>query len=446
MFGVAKIERHIDREGCDAYPLKMRLWPALLLILFTLGCDDDDTVPADSGPSDAASDSGTEDSNVADGSTEDGGIPDGSTPDGGGGDTGVEPGVRPIGPRPVTPTELSLGTIFAAPDGTGTECTEAAPCDVWEAVDQAAAGDVVFMRGGVYAIDRNLTFRGRGTSPAPAIFESYPGETAILEGSRDADDEYYLRAVDAPIVLRLFEIRRMPRSGISVRSSDHVLEGLRVYDNLLSGIHVHESYDVPSSNRNLITDCVVYDNSGAGLLSPEFADGGNSDGISMSSGIGNRIENCLVYGNSDDGIDTWRTTESYVGYSIVHGSGIASGNGQGFKAGGAPPSATSFVEHCLSYDNRGAGFDFNSGDQVTFLNNTAWDNDGSGFYSGDNTRVENNLADDSNPFGGGATPENSSWQRDGSVMFISTDPDSPDFLRPTPGGGFEDIGAHAGRE
>lgn len=237
----------------------------------------------------------------------------------------------------------------------------------------------------------------------------------------------------------------MPRAGISVRSSDHLLEGLRVYDNLLSGIHVHESYDVPSSNRNLIRDCTVFGNSGAGLTSAEFADGGNSDGISMSSGIGNRVENCLVYDNSDDGIDTWRTTESYVGYSIVHGSGIASGNGQGIKAGGAPPSATSFVEHCLSYDNRAAGFDYNSGDQVVFLNNTSWDN-GRGFWSGDDTRVENNIAGESDAFGGNATPENNSWQRSGTVTFISTDPSSPDFLRPTAGGGFEDIGAYADRE
>lgn len=358
-------------------------------------------------------------------------------------DAGTEP--RAIGPRPVAATPLSAGTLFAAADGSGDACTVGEPCDLWEATDQAAAGDVVFMRGGVYAIRENVYFRGRGTDPAPVVFESYPGETAILEGSRDADDEYYIRVVDDPVVLRLFEVRRMPRQGIAVRSSDHVLEGLRVYDNLLSGIHVHESYDTPVSNRNLIRDCIVYGNSGAGLLDGEFADGGNSDGISMSSGIGNRVENCLVYDNSDDGIDTWRTTDSYVGYSIVFGSGIASGNGQGIKAGGAAPSATSFVEHCLCYNNRAAGFDYNSGDHVVFLYNTSWGN-GRGFYAGDNTRVENNIAGEADALGGSATAENNSWQRDGTVEFISTDPTSTDFLRPTAGGGYDDIGAYADRE
>ena len=422
----------------------MRL-PAWFLPLFVtspfgLGCGDDDGV--DAGAPDATSDVGLDVAGDATGDTPPDVVTDAEVRD-----VGAGAGPRPLGPRRVEPTPLSEGTLFASPEGSGDECSEASPCDVWTVAERAAAGDVVFLRGGTYVIERNLSFRGRGTEPAPVVFESYPGETAVLEGSADAADEYYLRVLGDPVVLRLFEVRRMPRAGISVRTSDNVLEGLRVYENLLSGIHVHESYEVPSSNNNLIADCIVHDNSGAGLDSPEFADGGNSDGISMSSGIGNRIENCLVYGNSDDGIDTWRTTESYVGYSIVHGSGLASGNGQGIKAGGAPPSATSFVEHCLSYDNRAAGFDFNSGDEVVFRHNTAWNNDGSGYYAGDNTRVENNLAgDNGSPFGGPASPENNSWQRDGEAMFISTDPASADFLRPLEGGGFEDLGAYAGRE
>lgn len=423
-----------------------------LLVLFLAGCGDDD-VPTDAGGSDAGGDSSVDAG--LDGAGFDGGNADvGGDFDAGSTDAGTDAvegdagsTLRPLGPRTVTPTALSEGTLFAAPSGDGEACSAAEPCDVWTAVGRAAGGDVVFLRGGIYDIDRNLSFRGRGVDPAPAIFESYPGERAVFEGSGDSDDEYYLRVLGDPIVLRLFDIRLMPRSGISVRTSDNVLEGIHAYDNLLSGIHVHESYTVPVSNNNLITDCVVYGNSGAGIGGAEFNDGGNSDGISMSSGIGNRVENCLVYANSDDGIDTWRTTESYVGYSIVYGNGIANGNGQGIKAGGAPPSATSFVEHCVSFDNRAAGFDFNSGDGVVFLHNTAWDNDGSGFYTGENTRVENNISvEDEVPMGGRATAESNSWQRDGDAMFISTDPESPDFLRPTAGGGFEDIGAYAGRE
>jgi len=78
-------------------------------------------------------------------------------------------------------------------------------------------------------------------------------------------------------------------------------------------------------------------------------DAGDAKGI--SSGTENRVEHCLVYGNSDDGIDTWRSTNSYVGYNMVHSNGIADGNGNGIKAGGASPGAYAFVELNVVYSN-----------------------------------------------------------------------------------------------
>ncbi len=377
-----------------------------------------------------------EDTNVAD----DTNIPEDTNQS----DTDPGPTLRPIGPRPVAPTPLEQGTLFAAPTGTGKDCALANPCDLYEATNQAKAGDVVFMRGGIYKIDKRLDFRGRGTTPAPPIFESYPGETAILDGTgQTITDNIYVRVYGDPVVLRLFEIRNMVKAGVSVRTSNNVLEGLRVYNNLLSGIHIHESYDVPSSNNNLITDCVAFGNSGAGYFNAEYNDGGNSDGISISSGIGNRIENSLVYNNSDDGIDTWRTLDSYVGYSISHSNGIANGNGQGIKSGGAPPSAGTTVEHSLSYSNKGAGFDQNSGLNVEFINNTSWDN-GRGYWFGNDTTGTNNVAfEATNPANNRGNQTNNSWQREGTPTPLSTDPNSPDFLVPAPG--FDDIGAHAGR-
>lgn len=354
-----------------------------------------------------------------------------------------EPQPRAIGPRPVDPTPLAQGTIFAAPDGSGQDCTQETPCDVWEALEQAEAGDVVFLRGGEYAIDRNLNFRGRGATPR-AIFESYPGEEAILDGSAlGPDDDIYIRVLGDPVTIRLLTIRNMPKGGISVRTSDNLLEGLKIHDNLLSGIHIHESYETPVSNRNIIRDSVIWGNSGAGLMTAEYADGGNSDGISISSGIGNRVENCLVYGNSDDGIDVWRSTDAYVGYSIIHSSGIASGNGQGVKAGGAPPSARAFVEHNISYNNKSAGFDFNSGVGVTFRQNTSWGNS-RGFWFGDDTLSELNLAFEDATHGGGGQQNQNSWQFDGTPTPLNTDPASSDFLLPAEPA-YSTLGAHAGR-
>jgi len=106
----------------------------------------------------------------------------GSAGVGGSGGSGGEP--APIGPRPVAPSEVSAGTLFAAPDGSGTTCSASEPCDAWEVVEHATAGDVVFFRGGVYPIVQNLRFKGEGTANAPIVYASYPGELAIFDGSQ----------------------------------------------------------------------------------------------------------------------------------------------------------------------------------------------------------------------------------------------------------------------
>lgn len=418
----------------------------VLPLLLALACGDDDSAAnGDAGRRDA--DAPTLDASPprVDGSVDGGPVGDTSTRDAESGDAGAPDGggPRPIGPRPVTPTPLAEGTLFVAPGGTGTACTQASPCSLQEATARATPGDVVFLRGGTYMIDRNVIFEGRGTDAPPPVFESYPGETAVLDGSSFAPGEWvHVRALGDPVVIRRLEIRNMPQEGIGVLSSGHLLEGLHVHHNRMSGIHVHQSYETPLSNDNLITDCIVHDNSGAGL-GGDYANGGNSDGISVSSGLRNRVENCLVYANSDDGIDTWRGQESYVGYSIVHSHGVADGDGNGIKAGGFSPSRDTLVEHCLSYSNRSNGIDYNTGADVVFLHNTSWDN-GRGFVLGDDTTARRNIAADGRS--GGGSQDDNSWQRDGEVMFVSTDPEAEGFLVPTPGGGFEDIGAQAGRE
>jgi len=372
-----------------------------------------------------------------------------SSGDGGGGAGGSPIPIPLIGPRPVAPTPADAGTIVAAPNGSGTACTLAEPCDLWEAIDQAQAGDVAFLRGGVYDIADQVRFGGDGTASEPIVFESYPGELAILDGSGVAVGESItIRLNGSFYVLRLIEIRNMPRQGLLFPGTDNLVEGLHVHHNHLSGMQISSSYDQPygaEASRNTIRDSVTHDNFDEGTSIPDFANGGNADGISISNGTENRVEHCLVYLNSDDGIDTWRSTDSYVGYSISHSNGIADGNANGIKAGGLEPSARTFVEHCIAYANLANGIDYNSGAEVTFSFNTTFQNN-RGFWLGDDTVAEYNIAsgDVSGDVNSAGTQTDNSWQRDGTVEFVSEDPSSPDFLRPTPNGGFADIGAYAG--
>ena len=375
---------------------------------------------------------------------------DGNTVDGDGCSSTCQIEPPLIGPRPVESTPEGEATLIAAPDGTGTACILSEPCDLWEVVDQAAAGDVVFLRGGTYDIDENVRFYNSGFSDSPILFESYPGEHAILDGSSvDVGESITIQIVGNFNWIRLIEITNMPREGIVIRGNNNLLEGVHVHHAHLSGIHIHYSYDLPygeGGSYNILRDSVSNDNFDEGTSHPGFANGGNADGISISSGIENSVEHCLVYQNSDDGIDTWRSTDTYIGYSIAHTQGLADGNANGIKAGGQPPAAGTLVEHCIAYGNLSNGIDYNSGESVTFLFNTTFQNSGYGFVLGSDTSAEYNIAsaDGGGDVTSGGIQEENSWQREGTVEFVSEDPASPDFLKPTSGGGFEDIGAYGG--
>lgn len=355
-----------------------------------------------------------------------------------------------IGPRPVASTPLADGTIFAAPNGSGETCSEQSPCSLSTAVGAARKGDVVFLRGGVYDVTYDVRVSSSGTKDEPIIVESYPNELAILDGSSSSTSQNIIgiRISGDFVFVRKIEVRNFPKQGIYISGNDNLIEGVVSHHNKLTGIHIYSPYDdFPYGNqgsRNTIRDSIVHDNSGAGLGGAEYDDGGNSDGISISSGADNRVEHTLAYRNSDDGMDTWRSTGSYIGYSIAWGNGIANGNGQGFKAGGAAPSEGTVVEHSIAYDNDSAGFDYNSGKKVIFRHVTSFNN-ARAFTLGNDTVVTKSIAalDGTNISGTGMATDNS-WQRDGTPELMSIDPESPDFAVPVPGGGFEDIGAFAG--
>ena len=360
--------------------------------------------------------------------------------------TTVQAGV--MGPKPVASTDVSKGKYFVKPGGSGTTCSITAPCDIWHGIAKARAGDGVFLRGGTYNINKAINFSYSGTSTAPIIFESYPNEHAILDGGQNAKGAYVRIDITGNYIqLRKLEIRNMPQQGLRITGSNNLFDGLYVHHNILSGLHIISLDDgaVPgkSGSKNIIRNTTASYNSGVGLYDSAFDNGGNSDGISISNGNHNRIENCLIYNNSDDGIDTWRSTYSYVGYNIVFANGAGDGNGNGIKAGGIYPGAYTLAEHNLSYSNRNKGIMSNNGDNVTLRNNTTWNNKSYGYSVNSDTIVSNNIASESLKRYGKGIESDNSWQRSGNVSFVSTDSKSSYFLVPTTNGGFEDIGAYS---
>lgn len=351
---------------------------------------------------------------------------------------------KTIGPNPIVSTDLAKGTLFVKPNGTGTACSNTLPCDIWYAVKKSKAGDVVFLRGGKYSISKSILFSNAGTSSAPIIFENYPGEKVVFDGSQHAKGTLVIIAVTGHYThIRGIEINGMPKQGLLVYGNRNVVDGVHVHHSGLSGVQVAMRNGTYGS-YNTIRNSRFHDNSGAGYYDAVFDDGGNSDGISISSGSNNRIENCIVYNNSDDGIDIWASVNTYVGYNIAFSNGINNGNGNGFKAGGTSPSANGYVERNLSYSNKTRGFTYNGGRNVQFINNTSWNNGSTGYEFRSDSVATDNISLNKTIKSGSGIENDNSWQRSGSVAFISTDSRSKDFLRPKLYSGFEDIGALAG--
>lgn len=356
-----------------------------------------------------------------------------------------------FGPRPVTSTDVASGTLFASPTGSGSTCSEAVPCSLSTIAAQASAGAIAFLRGGLYTITENLYFANDGTWSAPITYESYPGETATLDGGTLAEGTaVYVYLTGDHNVLRKLVIANMPATGLFIIGNYNLIDGLFVHGNKSGGIIIHDtSYTTPYgalASYNIIRDTTTSDNSDAVL-----GDGGNSDGISVSSGIGNQILYCLAEHNSDDGFDTWRSQNTRISYSIAVNNGIDSGNGNGFKGGGIAASSGTRIDHSLAYNNRGAGFTVNTGVDVQFSYNTAWDNDGVGFAMCDGSAqcVGNGMLLNSISLGNSADTDgtalyaqNNSWQREGAALsFYSVSPTSKYFLHHVPGT-FIDIGAY----
>lgn len=383
--------------------------------------------------------------------------------------------VREIGARDVVSTPLEKGTIFVSPSGSGTGRSESDACN-FESLDlfkgnlEIRPGDVVFFRGGAYRFSiagvRRVYLKG-GTASSPVIYESYPGETAIFDGSslgRDDTSEEEWREGRLELrgeyaILRKVEVRYMPQFGVRIFGNHNTVEGCRLHHDNLGGLGIANLIDGYSTkdtggSYNVVRDNVIFGNSDVGLAHGNYGDGDNADGITIHSGVKNRISHNTIYDNSDDGIDTWKSMNSTVEYNLVYGHGRGPrGNGNGIKLGGAgadsPLGANARAMHNISHSNKMSGINVNGGKNVSIEYNTVFGNGDYGYAVMKDSILVGNISirNESGHVGwsNGKAQTNNSWQRSGTVEVISADPSSGDFLKPAIRGGFQDIGAYAER-
>jgi hypothetical protein len=107
-----------------------------------------------------------------------------------------------------TRAEVSIPTsnnsYYVGPSGSGTACTEPAPCSLLEGVNRAQAGDEIVLRGGTY-YQGEIDLPRSGSTGAPIVLRSHPGERAVLDGGDPATflwtaqgGDVYTTTVNAP--------------------------------------------------------------------------------------------------------------------------------------------------------------------------------------------------------------------------------------------------------
>jgi parallel beta-helix repeat protein len=310
---------------------------------------------------------------------------------------------------------------------------------IGKAASVVEPGDVVYIRDGTYWLSSHLWFSVSGTSENPIIFEAYPGDEVIIDGSElsgEDRDNALLEVTASWNVFRNFEVRNSLQQGIYVTGNDNVFENIVTHNNYLSGFQIVGGS--VGGSRNLLLGVVSHHN-----YDPD-TEGGDADGVGISSGSDNVLVGCVVHDNSDDGIDTWESTNNVIENCVSYMNGYMRGDGNGFKLGpGHDGAALNIVRNCIAYDNTANGYDNNSGGGSVIESCTAYGNGAYDFVNYDYVNTfRSNIA-----YGGGVdmlghpAQSRNSWELNiDDPGFLSTDDTSPDFLSLSSGSPARDKG------
>jgi hypothetical protein len=304
------------------------------------------------------------------------------------------------------PAHAAGAVYYVAPNGSDSAAgTVAAPwASIAHAQSAVAAGDTVYLRGGTYAsthatrscasqTDRvdAITLSRSGSSGSPINYAAYPGERPVFDFSRMADD-CRIKGFDVTgswIHLKGLEVSGVRQNndlnheswGIWISGSNNTFEQLNTHDNMGPGLFISDG------GGNLVLNSDSHDN-----YDPLSSDGAgeNADGFGAhipANHPGNVFRGDRAWWNSDDGFDlinayssvtienSWAWRNGYLPETTT-----ASGNGNGFKAGGygggyVPNGVKHTVRLSVAFDNRAAGFYANHHTVADdYFSNTGYDN------------------------------------------------------------------------
>jgi pectate disaccharide-lyase len=225
------------------------------------------------------------------------------------------------------------------------------------------AGDTLYVFGGTYVLTGQVKTAKAGTAVNPCKLWAYPGErpyfnaTNLSSGTKAvyiSKDFWHVKGI---------EVGLAPDNGMIVTSGSNTIEGCVFHDNQNDGLTIGST--TVKGHDNLILNCDSYRNFQAS------SGGNNGDGFSAKAGCGpgNIFSGCRSYLNSDDAWDFYDNDVNTViltnCWAFMNGSnqwnvGSFTGNGNGFKLGGANTHAKHLLLNCVAFQNRVKGFDYNN--------------------------------------------------------------------------------------
>ena len=282
-----------------------------------------------------------------------------------------------------------------------------------------AAGDTVWIRGGVYDLHDTVFYArykmtagilltASGTSDDKRIhYLAYPGERPIFDaanlpvaiGTDHSDGTPEGAMYTSPIVisakflhLKGFEVRNTPmvhnsNSGVFLHASKHIfLEQMESHHNAGPGFFANDGAD--DGGGHIFLNCDAHDN-----YDPTGwqGDGENADGFGAhyqkpGQGDTTKFIGCRAWWNSDDGFDFINQEFPVVlencyamgnGYSDYGRGNPKNGNGYGIKMGQSTyGTGHHIIKYCVAWKNKSSGFYANytnAGSQ--WLNNTSYMNE-----------------------------------------------------------------------
>ena len=341
--------------------------------------------------------------------------------------------------------------------------TEKEPFQAIEkAMEIVRPGETIFVRGGAYTPSSTITLREHGSEGNCINLWAYPGETPILDFSRDSDSSNGLEIDGNFWHLKGLVVTKAGNKGINVNGANNIIENTVTHSNVDGGIKLDTG-----AARNLILNCDSY------LNYDRETQGENADGFAAKHelGEGNIFKRCRAWNNSDDGFDFMEAGSAVRVegcYSFSNGQNVwqdpdfTEDEGNGFKLG--QEGGAHVVIRCAAWGNADEGFNVHENTSgVTLYNNTAWNNNKNFFFDSHLSlhKLRNNVS-----FRGkvvmwdGIDHENNSWNGGFSVAqddFLSLDdaamkgPRNPDgslsegdFLKLAPGSDLIDGGIDIG--